>query len=103
MGQVRVELGFESNVIMFFRISSHFGSGRGGLGFGFLVAQVMSGFRSFGSGSSRILGHLISDSLGFQVISGRTRPGQVLFCDVLFGSGQILGRQTLKKIEIHFR
>jgi hypothetical protein len=101
-------------------------SGWAELGFGFLVAQVISVFESFGSGSGQVLGHLISCSLGFWVISGRAGPcwvlghlisssigfqvilswagpSRVLYCDVLFWvglnfrSGWISGRQTFKK------
>jgi hypothetical protein len=75
-GPGRVEFWVEQ--YRFFRVSGHFGSG----------------FGSFGFGSGRVLGHLISDNLGFRVVSGQVGLGRVLFC--LFGSGQISGRQTLK-------
>jgi hypothetical protein len=50
-GRVRVNLiqvvsDFELNIVGFFHISGHFGSG-----FGFLVAHVIFGFESFGSES----------------------------------------------------
>jgi hypothetical protein len=83
-----------------FRVSVH--SGRAGSGFGLLLAQVISSFGSFGSGSSQVSDHLISGNLGFQVILDR-----VLFCDVLFQVGSNFGSgrvgfgvvKTLKKIQ----
>jgi hypothetical protein len=89
-------------------------SGRAELDFGFLVAQVISVFESFGSGLGQVLGHLISCSLGFRVISGRAGScwvlghlissslgfqvilswaglSWVLYCDVLFWVGLNFG------------
>jgi hypothetical protein len=69
-----------SNIVRFFRVSGHFGSG-----FGFLVTQVISGFGSFGSGYK-------SFDIRFQVISGRTGPDRILFCDILCHTSEILTR-----------
>jgi hypothetical protein len=84
-GWIRVNLfrggsGFGSNIVRFFWIS-----GQAGSGIWFLVAQVILGFETFGSGSSRVSDHLIS---------GNFRLGRVGFFFVMFyfGSDQISGR-----------
>jgi hypothetical protein len=56
-------------------------------GFRFLLAQVISDFKLFGSGSSQILSHLISGSLEFWVVLGRIGLSRILFCPDLFRVG----------------
>jgi hypothetical protein len=63
-----------------------FRSFQAGSGFEFLVAQVISGFRSFESGSGQVSSHLISDSLELWVISGQVGFFFVMF---YFGLGRI--------------
>jgi hypothetical protein len=83
----------------FFRFQVN--SGQAGSGFGLLVAQVISSFGSFVSGSGRVSDHLISGNLEFWVILSLIGLGRVLFCDVLFWvglnfrSGLISGHQDL--------
>jgi hypothetical protein len=70
-----------SNIVRFFQILTHFGSG-----FDFLVAQVILGFGSFGSGSGQVSGHLISSSLsGFELF--RFGSGRIGFFFVMFYFG----------------
>jgi hypothetical protein len=64
-----------------------------GSSFEFLLTQVISNFGSFGFGSGRVSGHLISDNLRFRVISGWVKSNFELS---RVGSGRISGRRTLK-------
>jgi hypothetical protein len=79
MGRVQVEQRWVFSIgLRSFRVGSNFG---------FLLAQVISIFGS--SGLGRILGHLISGSLGFWVVSGQVGPGwaEFFFCHDLFWVG----------------
>jgi hypothetical protein len=78
-GSVQVNLIRVEFWIEHYRVFLSFRSFRAGSGLRFLVAQIISGFGSFKSGSGQISGHLISGSLGFWVISGQAGPGRVLF------------------------
>jgi hypothetical protein len=64
----------------------------------FLLAQVMLGFKSFGSELGRVSGHFTSDSLGFQVVSGRVEPSWVgfFFCHILFQIGSNFGSSDFR-------
>jgi hypothetical protein len=84
----RIGSSFGSNTVRFLRVSGHFR---------FLLAHVISSFRSFGFESGWVLGHLILGSLRFWIFWGRAWRGQ-FFCHDLFQvrSGSILSHQILK-------
>jgi hypothetical protein len=108
-GRVRVNLiwvgsGFGSSIVGFF---SYFGSFWAGSGFRFLVAQIISDFGSFGFGSGRVSGHVISDSIGFQLFW--VGPGRLLGHLIsnsirfrLFRVGLDFGSLDFKKIRNSF-
>jgi hypothetical protein len=80
-------------ILDFFRVSGQFR-----LGFELLVAQVISDFESFGSGSGRILDQVISGNLEFWVILGRVSDHLIL------GNLRFRVVKTLNFFsEIHFR
>jgi hypothetical protein len=86
---VRVELGFRSNTIGFFRFSNNFESDQ--VEFRILMGFI-SAFGLLGSGLGRVSGHMISGNFGFQIISGRTGLCQIFFIIFYFGSDWILNQ-----------
>jgi hypothetical protein len=94
---VKILSGYRSVRVNLIQVGLGFGSNNVGFFFGFWVIsgqvgfQILSSSGYLGFGLGWASGHLISGSLGFQVVSGRIRLGRVFFCDVLFWVGTNFG------------